>query len=402
MPTKSKPPEGVAPPLLGTIGKFVATQETSPLAADERIQANRYAILAERFRLQATSRALLPDFAVSKCLRAVIPTAPGVRLSYNSLHKRGGLHDLITCKSPWICPVCAAHISEARRRELQNLDRAAREAGYTVALVTLTFSHHGGQPLADLVYRLLEAVRKLSRQRSYRDLRMRYGVVGWIRALEVTYSRLNGWHPHLHLLVYLPAATHDDLSVFGEAFRAEWENALAKVGLTCNRRGFQLDNTNARVAEYVAKWGKLPGWDEAAEVTKSHVKHGRQAHATPFDLLRLAAEDDGEAATLFQEFALAFKGRSQLRATPGLAEKLLGRQLLSDEEAAEDGEGDRRDLALLYRSGWRKVISQDARAELLHSLDAGDVDELAELLDALSITPAEWVQLLDEESEDVG
>lgn len=56
---------------------------------------------------------------------------------------------------------------------------------------------------------------------------------------------------------------------------------------------------------YVSKWGL------EEEITKGHVKKGREDSLTPFDILR-QSEDDPHYGKLFRQYADAFKGKRQL------------------------------------------------------------------------------------------
>ena len=88
-------------------------------------------------------------------------------------------------------------------------------------------------------------------------------------------------------------------------------------------------------ADYVAKWG-LP-----EELTKGHLKKGRNGSYTPFDLLQLSIENESIhgklPSKLWQEFAIAMKGAQQLRWGRGL-KKLLLIEEKTDEELAEETE----------------------------------------------------------------
>jgi hypothetical protein len=80
-------------------------------------------------------------------------------------------------------------------------------------------------------------------------------------------------------------------------------------------------------ANYVTKWGlenELAG----------EYKKAKNGNFTPFDLLREYEQGEGWAGAKYQEFAVAFKGVSQLRWGKGLKDT-LGVNVASDEELAE-------------------------------------------------------------------
>jgi hypothetical protein len=368
---------------LGTFGKFAATQAIPDAEAAER----RYAILLERFRLQAVAGKLLvrDGFQVAKCLRLPIPGVTTVALCHDLKHQRGGLKQLQVCKSVWSCPVCMSVITERRRDKLRQLIAAARGSGLRVLLLTVTFSHKRWDDLVSILGAFLEALRAMTGARRYRALREEFAVVGWVRALEVTYSDVSGWHPHGHILVFLPREV--DFSAYADAFRLLWSEALAKVGLSCNEHGFKWSDTDARVSEYVAKWGHDPRWDADAEMTKIPAKSGRGSSLSPLQLLRMAADGDSQAGALYREYSIAFKGRAQLMPTPGLYELLLGEAAKTDAEVMADSVADM--VALLYlrdnASGWRRVLRGDHRAALQHVLSSGDVASVLDFLAYLDV-----------------
>ncbi|MBV6574955.1 rolling circle replication protein, Rep63 protein, partial [Acinetobacter baumannii] len=83
----------------------------------------------------------------------------------------------------------------------------------------------------------------------------------------------------------------------------------------------------------VSKWGI------ESELTKGHVKKGRNGGFTPFDLLQLSLYNETifekDFGKLFQEFAIAMKGSRQLVWSRGL-KALLDLDEKTDEELAEE------------------------------------------------------------------
>jgi len=304
-------------------------------------------------------------------MRCLAPLAGVVAVEYLPEYRRGKLNNLMVCRSPWMCPLCASLISERRRSDLQAMTRAARGKDLRVVMITLTFSHRRADVLSDVLERLLAAVRAMMSHRTYQSIKARYAFVGFTKALEVTWGQANGWHPHCHILLYLPIE-EDDMDSLAHALRVCWVAALRHQGLTCNDHGFRLDDTNQAVADYVAKFGHERSWDEAAELTKSHIKRGRAGSLTPWDLLRMSADGDKQASALFVQYAQSFKGRSQVRSTPRLRELLLGAPERSDEDLLEDSDTLALLLALVTPQGWRQVCHAGARASIQLAADSAD------------------------------
>ena len=131
-------------------------------------------------------------------------------------------------------------------------------------------------------------------------------------------------------------ASHHDLYFknYASELAEQWINACVKSGLNAPSMKHGLDLRNGYYAEqYVAKWGLED------EVTKGHIKKGRNGSYTPFDLLQLSISEEivhgRSSGKLFQEFAIAMKGGRQLVWARGL-KSLLEIDDKSDEELAEE------------------------------------------------------------------
>ena len=81
--------------------------------------------------------------------------------------------------------------------------------------------------------------------------------------------------------------------------------------------------------QYIGKWGV------EHEMTKGHIKKGKEGGLTPFDLLQLSFEDElvfgRKPSQLFKEYAAAFKGARQLMWSRGLKD-VFGLRDVSDDE----------------------------------------------------------------------
>jgi hypothetical protein len=298
-------------------------------------------------------------------------------------HGRGHFKGLQTCGLVWVCPVCAAKIGERRRCEVEQGIALARERGWSVLLLTFTFSHGPLDALSGSLRRFVDAQGDMCRLRAYRALMVLYGAVGTIKALECSVG-FNGWHPHRHVLLILDAPISAlEVVALEAALYALWSAAAGKSGLSMDRRhGLTVQSTWGAVGDYVAKWGI------AAELTKP--KMGRGAHLSPFQLLGLAA-DTGEAAavSLFREYAEVFKRSKQLLWSRGLRDMLGVGAEKSDAEVAEEETTPAVLLANLDLDHWRAVIHFDraehTRAHLLAFAGSGDLIGLLDYVGLLLV-----------------
>jgi hypothetical protein len=339
-----------------------------------------------RWSLQATAGAILPNERVAKCLRERVPVAPHVGVAFVPATHSANYRNLQCCSSVWSCPMCASLISERRREELARLVKAHTETGGGVYMTTYTIRHKRYDELLPLQRRFLAARRRAKQGRRGVALRDDHGIIGTVSVLEVTWSERNGWHPHVHELVFTSGEINEDQ--FEQEARAAWEDAAAKEGLDMNEHGFKLQRTYGAVADYIAKYGREPAldnpWGIEAEMTKGHLKQGRgpedQPGMTPFQILA-AIHDEGrdELRPVFYEYAQAFKGRKQLNYSKGL-KALYEEEEKSDEEVMQEHEHEALDLVELRDEQWAGVLGNDIRGELLEEARTGSPGRVLDYL----------------------
>jgi hypothetical protein len=330
----------------------------------------------QRFALQSESARLLPKERVAECLRQIVPLSAGVAVQHTPSTKSAHYSGLKTCASVWHCPVCAAKISERRRIELQQIIEKHIEMGGSVYMTTYTISHKRYDDLQDLLQRFLEARRKAKAGRRGQALKTDFQICGTVSVLEVTWSEANGWHPHVHELVFcmLPRMDEENYEI---TMRQAWEDAAAREGLSMNMHGFKLDRTYGAVGDYIAKFGREPAlgnkaWGVEAEMTKGHTKRGRiDEHYTPFALLAAVNQGREDLKPIFVEYARCFKGRKQLTYSPHL-KSFYNLEEKSDEELAAEVQEEAVTLVMLTPGQWAQVVGNDIRGELLEVARSGD------------------------------
>ena len=173
-------------------------------------------------------------------------------------------------------------------------------------------------------------------------MRERWGVVGQVRAVEVTAGG-GGWHPHLHAIVVLERQVSDvELVELWAPLIGRWQHAVEAAG---GRRPDSLVALDVRrvddarqVSDYVTDAGS---WSVGAEMTAGPIKLGRcGGRWSMFSLLGAAAVwGDAEAAGLWAEYEQATKGRRAIVRSRGLYER-YGIGETDDEDAAEGDEAD--------------------------------------------------------------
>lgn len=368
--------KSLTPPLFGSLKSARARLE---------YPQNEVAGRLEKWALQSVARSILPRSRTGGCLRNRVEGSQEVGVKWSGQRKRASYAGLQTCGSVWACPICASKVSEHRRGELVALVAAHKAAGGTVLLVTRTFPHSARQPLAGMLAKLAQAENKFKQGKPWERLKARFGVVGSVRAVEATFGA-NGWHPHIHELVFLAGPV--DEAAFAAALFARWVSAATRAGFAAPSVEHGLDvRDGSQAAAYASKWGM------EAELTKWQLKRGKEGSLGPFDLLRVALTDDDAQAVatarlLFAEYAQGFRGKRQLVYSPGLRKLYNLAPELTDDEAAEGSEPDAVVLGRLTLAQWRAVLRANKRGQLLEAINAagGDWSAIDEVLgEALAV-----------------
>lgn len=376
---------------LGTTAKSSATpQQTDAETGEVTGGAAVYdSMLArvQRFILQSVARKFLPQSRTEKCLRWR-QGSKQIQVWQSNEHKTTSYSGLQTCGSVWACPVCSAKIAERRRAEIIAAMAAHKAAGGCVNLLTLTAPHQRTDNLRDLLSKQAEALKFFFKDRGAKNVMKEMGVIGQIRALEVTHGRLsdfnNGWHPHYHILQF--GGVGVDLARFDAPQMKDWATRLylrwaaccvrAGLGEPSFAHGLKLDD-GSKAAKYVSKWGLED------EMTKGHTK--KAAHGeTPFDFLRahLADSKDKQAGALFKEFAETFKGKRQLFWSPGLKKRYaIGES--TDEELAGQMDDHAAMLGTITLEQWRDVLRVEGRGIVLQVAASGGWDAVTLYLESI-------------------
>lgn len=314
------------------------------------------------------------------CHRGVANAADHVTIYRQTNGDSARLHGVTTCKSVWTCPTCSAKICAVRQAELSEGMKAWIGQGGYVWLMTLTFPHEFGMPLAALMPKFAKAKTHFKNSKTYKRILAKGVRKGSVTSLEVTLGA-HGWHPHQHDLVFatpdafgqvteleqgrLSAAAIDEL-------KHQWYMSLRKAGL-CEQNQMSdvlthgLDVRGGQyAAEYISKFGREQKWGLSREVTMHAAKVGSDAKgAHPFQLLAWAEEGDGLACEQFKEYAEAFEGKRMLSWSRGLKKELTGLDETSDEEAADKEMPEEENIGRIDSNGLAVLTSRHLLADFL-------------------------------------
>lgn len=350
---------------LGKITKSASTPVFSGVGNDFVILREKACLRVKRFLLQEEACKLLPSERINNCLKKRVSKDKGVLIKYNPITQHACYSNLQLCGSVWVCATCAAKISEKRRSELKKGIAQHRKNGGYVYLLTLTNSHHFGDNLVQLMEGQKKALKYLWSDRKSKEHFAEIGKVGHITANEVTHGK-NGWHPHMHILMFFDEAV--DIKELQTFISKYWQHCCKKAKLKEPSLDHGCDITDGSFADkYVSKWGL------EEEMTKGHIKKGREGGSTPFDLLRLSEGGCEESGRLFQKYAAAYKGKRQLSWSKGL-KKLLLIDDVTDVMIAESEDEDSIEEQELAIEIWRLVLIYKARGELLKVFELDKFD----------------------------
>ncbi|WP_343931168.1 hypothetical protein [Tsukamurella strandjordii] len=315
----------------------------------------------------------------------------------------GNLH---SCGSVWSCYRCSYVVARARGDELAMMIRAYRAlTGGDVVFVTLTAAHKASDRLVDLWDGVTEAYRHVVNSRRFKNMRGELSpdgeggytsdglVDGYIKATEATHGD-HGWHPHLHLLFFVPDAWE-----FGRNFsaiRKLWIDGLAKQGMQASKEGQRFRTVSEEridtLAHYVGKGAHA--WGVEDEITGGMRKNGKHGR-TPMEILHGLVHNEAEPGDLklWHEWEQVSHGKRQLvHSRFGGIWSILGSEIRPDQEIAEqtgdeldqqEPRPDERVLGYIPSEIWSALLRHRRTAvlemlEILELIDSSAEDEALE------------------------
>ena len=270
-------------------------------------------------------------------------------------------------------------MSLAKKELVAQAVTSANAKGLHVAMLTLTIPHYLGDDLKELLAKMKKAKNYLFTNRNSREwFADQFPIVGEITATEVKYSDRNGFHPHLHILLFLDREyqKEDIQRIEGEIYDF-WAEKCVKRGLGKPSRKHGVDLKMEKTGEqtfasYIAKWGL------ASELTQSHMKIGKRnmSSLTMWEVLELAqmeASTKDKYSHIFRTYAKAFKGARQIRASNGLLELLGLKNIEDDEDLANQKEEESSqiyDALSLSDQDWWTLCYHKKRVEFLELVES--------------------------------
>jgi len=283
------------------------------------------------------------------------------------------------CGSIWNCPLCAPVVRQGRARDIDAAASVVLASGGCGLFVSYTGPHRKFDPLGplfDLTARFGDLTMRGAKGKRFRvDL----GMLGMIRALEVTYGRPpfdNGWHPHGHVLfLFDRQLTAAEVAAFRSFLWGRWDGALRKAGFGALHPVRGLDCRpvfdTAGLAQYTT--AVEDGWGVGLELARADLKH---RGVTPMELLaRWALDGESQegllARMLWKEYEAVTFRRRCIQWTPGLRKRLIpDAEELSDQElAAAEGEDEVLVSVQVLAEEWNLLVRRGEVAAVLRQIE---------------------------------
>lgn len=262
--------------------------------------SHRWGTWNKRLARRAAARGLLRGRA-ARCGQHFL--VPGGAASGNPAQR-------ILCGSP-VCPVCGPGLWTSYRSGIQEAIEAWRFLGGRVCLLTFTVPHRPTDGLQALIHLLAECWSRVWAGRPGRRLRHDFGIHAVIRVLEVEDGK-QGWHPHYHALLFVPASTDvDTVAALVQEVGSRWLRACTALGTPIHARALDalihgkcLVNPQRGIADYLTKG---PGRVVA-------------------DLADRVADGDLRARARWRELQAALANRTRVHRSQGVA-RIVARAL---------------------------------------------------------------------------
>jgi hypothetical protein len=327
----------------------------------------------------------------------------GVEVPVVAGEGRAGFTGLQTCGSVSSCPVCSPNEREQRAATIEAAALAHLRSGGELVFMTLTLPHDKGDSLRALLTTLTDGWKSLQDSAEWRALCDVIGIefasspnrqlrrrIGFVRAVEVT-EGMNGWHPHLHLLLFVKAMNGRRFRVLQRIVRDQWQTAVIRDGWRLPEQfDFQrvIGVKNAEgLARYLSKLDDqyvpgTPQWGVHREMTRGDRKKGRRWHTrSPFQIAESAAGGHGGDLVLWHEYEQATKGKKIITPSQGLFAHLGAADLAA--QLAVDTRGETYTAAEIDPADWRIVIRFKARGDVLAAAALGGGQAVDDLLSRL-------------------
>lgn len=236
--------------------------------------------------------------------------------SKGKVHVDGVVH----CHSN-ACPVCASYKMMQYQHYIEDAFTMQNEQNKAAFMLTLTVPHwrfnkDTGAFLMfhDVLTLLKTCLSKLQISGSWKKFKKEMQISDSFYVMETTHNKFKGWHPHYHILFWLPKENLQKIAEYEESLANLWQKYIRKYA----EQIYKIPNYGERLTytgsfniakttngEVGAMSAANYFWSATSELTALRFKKGRNNSRTIWQLLNDALlNDDDEAWLLWKEYAV--------------------------------------------------------------------------------------------------
>lgn len=323
-----------------------------------------------------------------RCGRVAVVKDSGPTLRYRD--GVAGWAGLATCGSVWVCPVCNAKIMGRRALEWGSMIAAWQAEENSVGFMTFTMRHTRTDRLSESWDAVAGAWSKVTSGKGWLLDKSAHAVRHVLRVVEVTYGP-NGWHVHLHVLVFVEGrpGLAGLVRLHGSMF-GRWRSALKRSGFRAPTMAGQdvREAGTEWVADYLAKTT-----DRARAVGRELAwSQGKTARSvfgtrTPWTFLDGIAAGDADELDRWHAWEKGSAGRRQVTYTKGMRDYFRLSTEQTDEQIAAEQMGTAEDdVVTITAAGWLRLLTVDGTSlGPLQAMERGGWSAVKSYLDARAV-----------------
>ncbi len=289
--------------------------------------------------------------------------------------KKIAYRNLAMCGLVWRCPICSMKILQGRQEQLYKYISSHKKAKLEVGFVTLTIRHNRKDSLEYTLNKLNDNYRAFQQNRAFKKHKKQ--ILGQVKAVEITHSPRNGWHPHLHILYFFKKTSLENINHIHDDIVTRWADFRDNNSLKRSQKAvLSYDN---EIVDYMSKW------DVIKEVTATHVK--KSSGTTPFQMLKkLALKDYDEKKNgklklmgLFREYATYTKGKQRLQISPNIKKAYPEVSDKTDEDLLKDIKVEKL-IATMQYIVWHQIVKKGLQPHIINVYKMSGIEAVTTLL----------------------
>lgn len=244
--------------------------------------------------------------------------------------------NVIHCQNIHRCPTCSERILKQRGKEIYRLTSAHLKTDKKLGFITLTQKHSKKDSLSKTLNQINSSWRKIQNHTFFKNIKKESLFLGQIKSLEITNTQKNGWHPHLHIIIFWNTNSEKEVEKLQKQIIQKWTKY---TGNSENAQDQKIIYSNGEISDYITKW------TASQELTGQNYKNSKGIN--PFQLLPLTKSNEIHfnaktikqsqqiSKSLWLEYVEATKGKRRITTSPKL-NKLYKVKEKTEEEIFEE------------------------------------------------------------------